>query len=212
MMLRLAVGCAGLLLAAGAAPLFAASFDCSKAKSATEKTVCADPALSALDEKMADAFKKAAALDKRFAAYLRKSQRDWLRDRDEMCRGNPDCLKRDYERRVAYLGNPYLKYEGVYKKSPDRNAMRLVVWASHPEPGVSVQVWGSASSKGNIVLEGRATVSESGQAVFKDAGCEYRIAFALEGAKVSDSGKCILTYVAGAYTRDFGISAFEEEK
>ena len=37
-------------------PLYAASFDCNKATTETEKAICADPELSALDELMSEKF------------------------------------------------------------------------------------------------------------------------------------------------------------
>ena len=40
--------------------IFAASFDCSKARTKTEKAICDDPILSNLDEDMAAAYSKAS--------------------------------------------------------------------------------------------------------------------------------------------------------
>ena len=73
--MRLVAALAFLLLTIAAAR--AASFDCAKAASPREKTVCADSALSKADEQMAAAYRDAlaATLDP-FA--LRRDQRAWL--------------------------------------------------------------------------------------------------------------------------------------
>jgi uncharacterized protein len=77
---------AGLaLLAFSVAPCaaMAASFDCAQARTAIEKTICADPALSAADEELGRRFKAAlrASLD---PAGLRAAQAEWLHSRDQV--------------------------------------------------------------------------------------------------------------------------------
>ena len=59
-------------------PLHAASFDCSKATTETEKAICADPELSALDESIAKEF---FALDKkgRYFDDIVTKQKEWIR-------------------------------------------------------------------------------------------------------------------------------------
>lgn len=80
--------------------LCAASFDCAKAASAAEKTVCADRELSELDGKLGAAFKQAlgGAADKE---KLKVAQRAWLKQRDAC----PDaaCLTRLYQSRLGEL-------------------------------------------------------------------------------------------------------------
>lgn len=48
-----------LLISTSQAATSAASFDCSKARSRTEKAVCSDASLSKADEEMAEAYKLA---------------------------------------------------------------------------------------------------------------------------------------------------------
>lgn len=60
----------------------AASFDCAKAGTRTEKMICADKALSALDSELALAFRDAVKLSPT-PARLTAEQRDWLRGRDQ---------------------------------------------------------------------------------------------------------------------------------
>lgn len=56
------------------------SFDCKKARTNTEKLICSDKELAALDKEMAQAYKKArVSLDKAGKQKLLKKQREWLR-------------------------------------------------------------------------------------------------------------------------------------
>ncbi|MSM39023.1 MAG: DUF1311 domain-containing protein [Geobacter sp.] len=102
--LQLAVG-----LAAG--PAHGASFDCAKAKSVMEKTVCADPKLSKLDEEMATAYAGAKVELKDRPKELKKliaSQREWLsglNPRKSPCATKPDCLTNSYQTRIKELHN-----------------------------------------------------------------------------------------------------------
>ena len=55
------------------------SFDCKIARTNTEKLICSDEELAALDRQMAQAYKKArASLDKAGKERLLKEQRQWL--------------------------------------------------------------------------------------------------------------------------------------
>ncbi|MBK3733169.1 uncharacterized protein DUF1311 [Azospirillum brasilense] len=100
----LALGLLALPTAAGAA-----GFPCSKAATPTEKAICADPALSALDGRLAASYR--AALEQlsgaspeegTAGAAVKADQRAWLRDRDS-CRADAACLRRAYDGRVAVL-------------------------------------------------------------------------------------------------------------
>ena len=92
-----------LLLAVMFAPGAAggASFDCSRARTPVEKTICADAALSRLDEHLAEAY--AAVLQKSGgSARVQAEQRDWLKSHRDKCR-DAHCLKNGYESRLARL-------------------------------------------------------------------------------------------------------------
>lgn len=85
-------------------PLYAASFDCNKATTETEKAICADPELSALDEKLAQMW----GASSRSKDEIRK-QREWLAVRNNLqknplCKANANlCLGRSYEYRIIEL-------------------------------------------------------------------------------------------------------------
>ena len=75
----------------------AASFDCAKASSKTEKAICNNPELSKLDEKMADAYKAAVAVDKNTKA----SQIAWIKETAKCA--DEACMIASYNKRIAEL-------------------------------------------------------------------------------------------------------------
>ena len=79
----------------------AASFDCAKASTPQEKTICATPSLSALDEKLAQTY-KAAQATAAAPDQLKSEQRAWLKD-TKGCNTNVECLERAYNARIAQL-------------------------------------------------------------------------------------------------------------
>ncbi|KGM48912.1 lysozyme inhibitor LprI family protein [Pseudooceanicola atlanticus] len=88
------------------------AFDCAKAESSAEKLVCDDPALAALDRRLADRFAAAMSVAKGLDAganeaedLLRATQRGWIKGRDE-CWKDPDlrvCVERQYLQREGQL-------------------------------------------------------------------------------------------------------------
>lgn len=99
-----------LLLPLGA---HAASFDCRAARSPEERLVCATPALSALDDRLASAFAdQIARLSPEGQDLLRRDERNWLAYTGQVCLPtrkpvtvgpSGECLQRAYEARVADL-------------------------------------------------------------------------------------------------------------
>lgn len=81
--------------------IIAASFDCSKASTKTEKAICDDPILSKLDEDMAAVYNK--ALKTNASDSIRKEQRKWLKDTLGLCRGDKECIQKAYENRIHQL-------------------------------------------------------------------------------------------------------------
>lgn len=83
-------------------PAFAASFDCSKATTETEIAICNDPELSALDERMSNAYMR-ARLSQDGEQY-KNEQFKWLKERD-LCSGDKQCLKNAYNSILSKLSN-----------------------------------------------------------------------------------------------------------
>lgn len=85
-----------------------ASFDCRKASTAVEKVICADEEISKLDDELGRAYRTAVNIGEH--AELRRTQTEWLKNRDDVCGDSgpgaqPDrrCLKTAYEFRIWKL-------------------------------------------------------------------------------------------------------------
>jgi len=83
-----------------AASAWGASFDCARATLPVERAVCADAALSALDDRLGAAYRR--NMDAPWAAMIREAQRPWLTERNNFAR-QPEILRRMYQRQVAML-------------------------------------------------------------------------------------------------------------
>jgi uncharacterized protein len=80
-----------------------AGFDCAKAASAVEKAVCADSALSNLDEYLARYYSAALEALGDGVSCLKSDQRNWLKTVRNPCGSNSACLSRAYLTRLATL-------------------------------------------------------------------------------------------------------------
>jgi uncharacterized protein len=78
----------------------AAGFDCTKAATAQEKTICQDPTLNALDEQLAAAYRDATRRCP--ASALKQQQQQWLKRIRKACSDAP-CLNTVYQKRLAEL-------------------------------------------------------------------------------------------------------------
>jgi uncharacterized protein len=93
------------------------SFDCGKASTIVEKTICKDLELSGMDSEVAYYFssaRKFRATDKKAADYVLRNQRDWLKERNKCANSkNIDyCLKESYQDRIFEL-----KFSAPYNTS-----------------------------------------------------------------------------------------------
>ena len=87
-----------------------ASFDCTKARTTTEKTICADKTLASLDTKLAYNYNYLKTLDiGSKSSQLQSDQRDWLKQRNA-CQEKNSCLRNAYETRIKALCS------GIYSK------------------------------------------------------------------------------------------------
>ena len=82
-------------------PIFAASFDCSKAGSPFEKAICSNQTLSSLDEKLADAYKNARASSQN-PDQLKAEQINWIKSA-RACGTDAGCIESSYKARLAIL-------------------------------------------------------------------------------------------------------------
>ena len=89
-------------IAAGGAGVSRASFDCARARTNTELTICTSAALRAFDFEVADAF---ARLKQKGGSRVVAEQRAWLKFRDGACKAgaDADCLAEVMRTRLRYL-------------------------------------------------------------------------------------------------------------
>ena len=93
------------LLSCAAITANAASFDCTKASSPTEKAICSSSDLSDLDSTMSQKYKN-ALLASQDPDALKANQRQWI-VQTRSCSSAPEgiefCLRRMYQERITYL-------------------------------------------------------------------------------------------------------------
>jgi len=83
----------------------AASFDCAKASSPTEKMICQNPKISKLDDRLSEVYKEVRKAD----ASVVEEQKSWLKDA-RACK-DEKCLENAYGIRVEELENRLAKLE-----------------------------------------------------------------------------------------------------
>lgn len=107
----------------------AASFDCKKAASATEKTICTDSNLSSQDDKLQQSYQ--AALDSLSLAKkprLVAEQRNWIRYVRNIC-SDSLCLSKAYLARIDLLGRTRkFIVDDAQCSIPDGSSCRSVVY------------------------------------------------------------------------------------
>lgn len=82
----------------------ATSFDCSKALTNIEKTICNNKELGELDFRMSKAyFALTSKLDERHAKQILRHQKYWLKARNTCGHDDTKCLIKSYENRILYL-------------------------------------------------------------------------------------------------------------
>ncbi len=94
------------------------SFDCRKAASLSEKTICADAALARLDSQMGRTWKRLLDnFDTEVAqqTLMKQDQRAWMAGRDQCA--DADCIRKMYRDRLSALDgtDPAHRFSGLYE-------------------------------------------------------------------------------------------------
>lgn len=90
------------LLALALAP--ASALDCAKAKGEVDQAICGNEQLKALDGQLGSSYGQLrAAMSAGEFAALRRSQLQWLKERDRRCGTKVDCLSEEMQIRIAAL-------------------------------------------------------------------------------------------------------------
>ncbi len=98
----LAAGILSLAFDAQAGETHGPSYACSKAQTDTEKAICADPLLSALDLAMARAYQALLAAKPEQETAIRSAQRDAISERDA-CSADSTCIAQTVEKRITAM-------------------------------------------------------------------------------------------------------------
>jgi len=85
--------------------LFAASFNCSKAKQDIELSICSNEELNIIDTELGEVYWAVMkSLTNKQKIKLKKLQREWIRKRDELCAAYEiNCLLKAYKNRILEL-------------------------------------------------------------------------------------------------------------
>lgn len=127
--------CAESQLNDSSAPTHAPSFDCNKATTLVETTICGNLMLSRLDNQMARAYKNAIA-NSAAALAVKARQRDWLTSERNACT-TLACLIQTYEKRLTELSTAGStetvltsvsgQYERYFRGKPDENSASITI-------------------------------------------------------------------------------------
>lgn len=190
------------LFAASAAQ--AASFDCNKAKTPLEKTICSDMKLSALDDEL-NATYKAVAEQSGNKEAIRRWQREWLKSYEVTSCKDAACWQTQFSERIAALKNvagsqdPAARWHGHYvrytngRKDIDPASLTLIGLS-----GNRVFASGNALWEGPNAANGQVHTGEingigqlkGGKAVFDLDGCSATLALKTQGLVVENESGC----------------------
>jgi uncharacterized protein YecT (DUF1311 family) len=140
---------------------YAAGFDCGKAVSDVEKSICADATLSRLDGDLTAAWKQALAVGGDTDA-LKASQLDWLKQRDT-CGRDTQCLANRYQERLRALGDNARGVNSRWQQSWSRDIQsttsggKLIFTGTSPKLHFTISANAGANDgglDGDILLRG----------------------------------------------------------
>jgi uncharacterized protein len=177
----------------------AASFDCAKASSTREKMICADKALSTLDEQLNAAY--TAAIERTGnKGLVRQWQRDWLRSDALAACTTSACVRSLFAARIASLdaaiaspwNGQYIRYAG---NKVDRHAADIMLVATRDGGvvGAGSALWlGANAARGQVNTgEFDGIGSFTGEAlIFEQDDCHVRLTLADDVLQVEDSNQC----------------------
>jgi uncharacterized protein len=197
----------GLLVFAGEAA--AASFDCKKAKTRSEKLICATAELSTADEELGKLY-KAASKAAKGGDELRKAQSFWLRKVRDAC-GDAACMLAAYQRRNLVLRATARPIGRTGSYDDGDNSIDVLEVASG---SLLLHVHAFLAAQNGEVYNGdmcvEVTLDRQGKGVFEaaeDEDCKLSFAFAKSGALAVDQEGCMSWFggrasANGSYRRD----------
>lgn len=97
------------------------SFDCTKAATPTERTICSTPALGAKDIRMATYYQILQNVSpavsgmayREFRGGIHDAQTAWMKRQRDVCKEDVACLEQAYDRRIKALHDTLMKNVGI---------------------------------------------------------------------------------------------------
>lgn len=219
-----ALGCAMAALCL-LAPIAAgaASFDCQRARSKLNRTICSDLALSRLDETVWNAYgERIRTLSALQYAHVRERHLLWRRSRG-LYETTVEALTHEYASHLEWLRHPLLGLEGRYQRSglggtaahlevevdvrspaaADLRGMttvpRTLVWqAALVQPEASAPTATPVQQGRGVSLRVRPQLL--GDTLQPGDTCEFELAFTGDEVRLSGNADCSPTF-NGSYTR-----------
>ena len=181
----------------------AAGFDCSKASSFVEKTVCSDRELSNLDDLLATSYKRALSKSSDLNS-LKSQQREWIKQGRDQCK-DIACIRAAYSKRLAELNTLQDEAADATPKSstpPQENfsgEYSLVDGSKFCSGGMDVKQEGNSISisfdtvctkaQNLCNYEGKGILTDN-QVIFKEPECTITVKFAGHGVETTQEGVC----------------------
>jgi uncharacterized protein len=138
----------------------AASFDCKKAASRIEKTICGDAELSKADERLAAAFASTAAVSLS-PLTLRAEQAEWLRERDKET--NVKKLREIYGLRSNALDKQVAAWRTVRRDIPIEQAKKACLLSPESEADTPCTVTAFEAVPGDPALRYQLQAYKDGE-------------------------------------------------
>lgn len=102
------------------------AINCDRAKTAPEVAICSNPVLKAFDDYLSDAYAAIrSTVPTDVFAEVRKSQIQWIKQRDARCSGEVSCLMRETHARTAALNGfvqKYIEQTKPWYRAPESNS------------------------------------------------------------------------------------------
>lgn len=193
----------------------AAGFDCGKATTKTERTICADPELSDYDGQLARVWKPALAVS-RYPDALRRDQQQWLRNRDD-CDGEWACLRPRYTLRLAELAPTRVggafAWSGSWQRLKQHGNYAQLGLAAQADGRVEVSLEGDAGANSGIYAGTAARDGETLVVADEEGDCRLILRRVHRQIQIEQGdGNCGAgagVYFAGRYVPDAAGDAVE---
>jgi len=168
---------------------YAASFDCNKASTFVEKSICSDTTASKLDEVLAIQYKDALGRSEN-PDGLKAEQKSWLKTVRNQCKSLA-CIQSSINERISELAE---------KSTPDKTSFSIDGQYESKEGDLEINTVGDkvffrllvVNAKGNIGEASGSITVKNNSAIYqnKSQDCQLQFNFTEKAVKVNQMGDC----------------------